>query len=104
GFDHKRDLAILTHLREARHLDVDDLRHIVALQPVEQDDLVDAVEEFGTEARPYHRHYLVAYRIAILTFRLICQEFRAEIRGHDDQRVAEIHRMALTIGEPAVIE
>jgi hypothetical protein len=35
---------------------------------------------------------------------LIHQKFRAEVRGHDDQRVAEIDGAALTVGQAAVIE
>src|SRR6202011_1381198 len=56
----KRDLAVLQKLGEARHLDVDDLCHLAALEPVEENDLIDAVEEFGPEACPHHRHDLIA--------------------------------------------
>jgi len=39
-----------------------------------------------------------------LAFRLADEEFRTEIRRHDDQRVAEVHGAALTVGQAAVIE
>jgi hypothetical protein len=45
-----------------RELDLDDPAHLALLQAVEQDDLVDAVEEFGPEMRPHHPHHLLAYR------------------------------------------
>ena len=32
------------------------------------------------------------------------EKFRAEVRRHDDQRVAEIDRAALTVGQTAVVE
>ena len=37
-------------------------------------------------------------------FRLIHQELRAEVRGHDDQRVAEVDGAALPVGQAAVVE
>ena len=85
-------------------MDIDDLRHVAALEPVEQDDLVDAVEEFGAEVRPHHRHDLIAHRVAVLPLRLVGQIFGAEIRGHHDERVAEVDGVTLAIGEAAVVE
>jgi hypothetical protein len=75
-----------------------------AAQPVEQDDLVDAVEELRPEVRPHHAHHLVAHRVDILAFRQVDQIFGAEVRGHDDQRVAEVDRAALPVGQAAVVE
>ena len=40
--------------------------HVLAAQPVEQDDLVDPVEEFRPERRAHHAHHIVAHRIDIL--------------------------------------
>src|SRR5206468_12287976 len=37
--EHDRDLAILQELAQPRHLDIDDLAHLVALETMEQDDL-----------------------------------------------------------------
>ena len=53
GVELERDLAILEQLREPPHLDVDDAAHLLRLQPMEQDDLVDAVEELRTERRAH---------------------------------------------------
>ena len=86
------------------HLDIDDAAHLARLQAMEQDDLVDAVEEFRTEAPTHHAHHLIAHRVGVLAFRLVDQEFRAEIRRHHDQRVAEIDRAALPVGQAAVVE
>ena len=87
-----------------RELDFDDPAHLALLQAMEQDDLVDAVEEFGTEVRPHHAHHLLAHRGGVFAFRLVDQEFGTEIRGHDDQRVAEIDGAALAVGQAAVVE
>ena len=60
--ERQRDLAILQQLLQPRELDLDDPAHLALLQAVEQDDLVDAVEEFGPEMRPHHPHHLLAHR------------------------------------------
>ncbi len=80
------------------------LRHLLALQPMEQDDLVDAVQELGAEMRAHDGHHLVAHGVAVLALRLVHEIFGAEIGGHDDERVAEIDGAALAVGEPAVVE
>ena len=89
---------------QPQHLDIDDAAHLVALEPVEQDDLVDAVEEFRPECRTHHRHHLIAHGLGVLAFLLGDEEFRAEIGSHDDKRVAEIDRAALPVGQAPVIE
>ena len=58
----------------------------------------------GRKLRPHHRHHLIAHRVGVLALRLVDQEFGAEIRGHHDQRVAEVDGAALAVGEPAVVE
>src|SRR5437773_107526 len=32
------------------------------------------------------------------------QELRAHVRGHDDQRIAEVHRAAMPVGQAPIIE
>ena len=51
----------------------------VFLETVEQNDFIDAVEEFRPERRTHHRHHLVLDRIGVLAIRLIDQEFGAKI-------------------------
>ena len=52
---------------------------------LEDDDLVDPVQELGPE--------VVAHRVG-----------RADVRGHDQDGVAEVDRAALAVGEAAVVE
>src|ERR671911_400720 len=59
-----RNVALDELLAEALYLDLDDVAHILALELVEHDDLVDPVEELGTEdlaqlARDAALHLLV---------------------------------------------
>ena len=46
------DLALLQTLEQPADLDVDDLRHVLDAERVEEDDLVDAVEELRPEVLP----------------------------------------------------
>src|ERR1700704_5091113 len=52
GIEREHDLALLQELLQPAELDFDDPAHLALLQAVEQDDLVDAVEELGSEMRP----------------------------------------------------
>ncbi len=79
-------------------------RHLIALEAMEQDDLVDAVQELRPEMRPHLRHHLIAHLLQVLAVRLVDQIFGAEVRGHHDQGVAEIDRAALPVGQPPVVE
>src|SRR3954451_2377883 len=98
GIEGKRDLTIFQKLLQPAELDFDDPTHLALLQAMEQDDLIDAVEEFGTEVSTHRAHHLLADLRCVLVFRLVDEELRAEVRGHDDQRVAEINGAPLTIG------
>ena len=77
GLERERDLALVQQLLQPLHLDVDDAPHLRLLEPVEQDDLVDPVQEFRPERRPHDGHDLIAHRVGVLAFRLIDQEFGA---------------------------
>ncbi len=55
------------------------------LERLEDDDLVDPVQELGPE--------VLAHLLG-----------RADVRGHDQDGVAEVDRAALAVGQPAVVE
>src|SRR5690606_27663535 len=42
--------------------------------------------------------------LGLLVERRVHEEVRAEVRGQHEDRVAEVHRAALTVGEAAVVE
>ncbi len=60
-------------------------------EPVEHDDLVDAIEELGLEVRVDGAHHLGLVGA------------RAEVARHDHDGVGEVDRAPLTVGEPAVV-
>src|SRR5262249_30141215 len=102
-------LAVLEQLRHIVQLDVDDLHQMFARQRVEYDDIVNAVEEFGTEmpaqsfhqalARVIHTRIPAQYREAD---GVLLHHSGSDIRGHDDYGVLETHHAALTIRQTSV--
>ncbi len=74
-------------------------------QRLEQDRLVDAVEELRPERLPQISHDAFAHgfrdRVAGHAFE---QMARTDVRGHDDDRVLEIHRPAQRVRDAPVVE
>jgi hypothetical protein len=104
GSSVRRELALLQELLQPGELDVDDRAHLRALQAVEENDLVHAVQELGPEVSPHHRHHLLAHGVGVLALGLVHEILGAEIRGHDDERVAEVDRAALAVGQPPIVQ
>src|SRR5829696_167785 len=99
-------------LAEALYLDLDDVAHVLALELVEHDDLVDPVQELGTEdlaqlARNPTLHLLVGESgvIRAEAQRLgLVDGLRPDVGGHDEDHVLEVHRTALRVGELPVLQ
>src|SRR3546814_1922388 len=69
-------------------------------QAVEQYDLVEPVQELGPEMRPHHLHHR---GLGLLDRRVVGERgdrLTAEVRGQNDQRIGEVDRAALPIGQP----
>jgi hypothetical protein len=75
----KSDLAVGEQLLQMPELDIDDLLHLVAPEPIEQNDLVQPVDEFRPERAAHDLHHLVACRLGRLAFQESGEIFRAEI-------------------------
>ena len=71
-------------------------------QPVEDDDLVDPVEELGPEGGLHSSVTRMSISISVIS--PVEDELAADVGGHDDDRVGEVDRPALAVGEPAVVE
>ena len=90
---------------------VDHLHDLALGELVEDDDLVDAVQELRAEVRLERVHDLVLH--ALVAHRLVglgeadvglAQVLGAQVRGHDDDGVAEVDRAALAVGETALLQ
>src|SRR5215218_6802242 len=99
-------------LAEALYLDLDDMAHVLALELVEDDDLVDPVEELGTEdlaqlARDAALHLLVGETrvVGAEAKRLgLVDGLRPDVGGHDENDVLEVHGAALRVRELPVLQ
>src|SRR5919108_3833761 len=98
-----RNLAIGEQTLEALELKIHNFLDLFLREGPEDDDVVDAVQELGLEDAPHLGQHLRLDNRPI-TARMLENEGAADVRGHDDDRVPEIHRATLRIGEPPVIE
>ena len=78
------------------------MRELVLGEGVEDDDLVEPVEELGLEVRAHEAHHRLLLHLR--RQRRVDEVRRAQVAGQDQQRVAEVDRAALAVGEPAVVE
>src|SRR5918997_1558493 len=126
------ELGVVAHVRDelpgrGGHLDGDPLAlevlvqapehyvhyldHVVLDEGVEDDDLVDPVEELGAEG-PLQRLPRAPLGLAEIDALLRGEAelpvgdevLAAHVGGHDDDRVLEVDRPALRVGEPAVVQ
>src|SRR5918998_5023765 len=103
-------LALEVLVQAAQH-DVHYLEHVLLGQRLEDDDLIHPVEELGAEG-PLQRvagaslglaevHALLRREAELAVAH---QVLTAHVRGHDDDRVLEVDRPALGVGEPSVVQ
>src|SRR3984957_13932760 len=71
---------------------------------MKEDDFVDAVEELGPEMAAHDAYHFLLDRLRVFAFPKINEILRAEVRGHDDEHIAEIDRATLTVREPSIVE
>src|SRR5262249_56666027 len=74
---------------------------LLAPERLEDDDLVDPVEELRPERLPERLQHKLTQPLGLL---VLPKQVTAEVRGHDHDRVPEIHRATLPIREPSVVE
>ena len=100
-------LPRIQHLLQVRQLQAHDVREIVPRQRVEDDHVIHPVEELGPEMLPQFATHRLLDRAPRRIARLRAgfhDVLAADVGGHDDHRVAEIHGAALAVGEPAVVQ
>src|SRR5215475_15030852 len=84
-----------------RHLDLHDGLDLFPAERLEDDDLVDPIEKLRPESLPERLQHELTQPLGLL---VLSEQVAAEIGGHDHHRVPEIHRPALPIREPSVVE
>ncbi|GBC78646.1 hypothetical protein HRbin08_02142 [bacterium HR08] len=100
------DLPIPQALPQPLQLNLHDALQMLLRQRVEDDDLIHAIQELGAEGPPQFRehgffHPFVALPRSAAMFQ---DQMTPDVRRHDDDRVLEVHRPAMTVGQPPVVE
>src|SRR5271166_349400 len=112
-FGHRdRDGALRQVLVQLLHHQLHDLDEVRLGQRVEDDDLVETVEELGVEGALHLALHHVLDLAGDRVFHLglethagaLLQMARADVGGHDDDGVLEVHRVAQAVGELAVLK
>mmetsp|Transcript_96585 Transcript_96585/g.268469 ORF Transcript_96585/g.268469 Transcript_96585/m.268469 type:complete len:379 (-) Transcript_96585:2455-3591(-) len=112
------EVPLAKALEDLPKLDLRNGTHVLAGQGPEDDDLIQAVEELGSEeALHLLVHELLHLRVALLTSVIPSPEAQskaacgallhraaAKVGRHDHQRVGEGHGPALGVGEAAVVQ
>src|SRR5262249_12417345 len=78
--------------------------HVPSTQTMEQDDLVQSVQELRPEVGADDLHYL---RFNLFDGVILAKRgeiLRTEVRGQDDDRIGEIDRASLPVGQAAVVK
>ncbi len=84
-------------------MNINDLLDLGPPETIEDDEFVDAVEEFRLEGVTKRCRDSALHLFAV-GFSEILDHLTSEVRGHDDEGVFEIHRPSLTVGHPAVFK
>ncbi len=72
---------------------------------MEHDRLVDAIQKLGQELRLQHLFDRLANLLLAAPFLCdLLDRLAADVRGHDDDRVREVDRAALAVGQSAIVE
>src|SRR5208282_2855819 len=117
------DFSLRELTAEVLKLQVDDLLDFLLAERVEDHDFIDAVQELRAEVlekrllnlplQSLTQHAGLADRAsrfrghadgAIDAVHGFVDKMAADVRGHDDDRVLEIHGAALAVGQPAVFK
>ena len=85
-------------------LDIHDTAHVFAGQTVEQNDLVQAIEEFRPKMMLHHGHDIATGSLGILAIAQGGKMLCAQVGGQDDDGVGEIDGAALTVGHAAIVQ
>lgn len=93
--------AVAQSLTDALELDVDDAFEIILLQPVEDDDFINSVEELRAEVTAESIECPSIPGGGIL---LIEDKLAANVAGHDEYRVSEVNGAPLTISDSTIVQ
>ena len=104
----RRDIERHVALREARahlfELQLHNGLDVADAQSLERNDVVDAVQELGTERGAQGLVDGALLGLLVAVFRKFANELGSHVARHDDDGVLEVHHATLPIGETPVVE
>jgi hypothetical protein len=103
GRDLDFHLAIPRQIRESLELHSDNLFEFFTTERGKYQDLIDPVEKLGTKSLLQGLPYLDLDRIPIISL-MLEDVGTPQIARHDEDRVPEVDRASLSVGEPTVIQ
>ena len=100
------NLLVCQTVVELGNLQVDDLGHVLLGQWLVEHDLVQTVEELRPEGAAQQRAnlFLGAFLDGPVGVDAVQDILRAEVGGQNQNGILEVHRSALRIGDPAVVQ
>src|SRR5262245_48566037 len=104
GVEHEADLPLGEPALQILELNVDDLADVLLLERMEHHNVVDAIDELRAEVLADDFHDLGFHARVVRLSGELLDALAAQVRRHDDDRVAEIHGAALAVRQPAVVE
>lgn len=99
-------LTLRQALAQVIEQQIDNAAHLIAAEGREDHGVVDTVEEFGLEGAAQNGlHALAGFLAKGAAFADAVQDLAAaQVAGHDQDGVFEVHRPTLTVGHAAVVE
>ena len=94
------DATLSQQVAQIARLDIHDLQQVLFCQAAEDNDLVNPVEKF----RPEGAVQLLQHPLPRCLGPQFLDPTAADVAGHDDDGIAEIHRAPMTIGQPPLVE
>mmetsp|Transcript_46897 Transcript_46897/g.118173 ORF Transcript_46897/g.118173 Transcript_46897/m.118173 type:complete len:499 (-) Transcript_46897:1516-3012(-) len=100
------DVLLSQAFGDVGELQVHNARQLLLGEGAEHHDVVQPVEELGPEVLANRAHNRALHAVAQHTRVAgpLHHELRAQVGGHDDDRVGEVHGAALRVGEAAVVQ
>src|SRR2546425_12523959 len=103
----ERDPSFRQSRAQSIELYLDDLLQVFLAQRMEHDYLVNPTEELRPEVMPHRVKHAFLHPLVLIALKLAAilqYQMTADVAGHDDDRVLEVHDAALAIGQSPVVQ
>ena len=93
------------HLVYRSNLQAHNITYLLFIKRLEHDNLVNTIQELGTDSLAQHLHNLISGGVLVDTFLLVLtDELASEVGGEDNQGILEINRPPFVVGQTPVVQ